>query len=173
MVGCLRVLDGPKPTETATPDGGGDVVVVGASVVVGAAVVVGAPVVASKAAHVQDRTAGTVAGPRLHRDRRVRGRASAVDTVRLLCGIRIPVLHLRRNSPLNLRHRQMRLQQNFTVVMARPRWVMIDDDAFGYSGWVMSEGVVAVAQRRGEARYRFLVLAVRTVLQLEREVSTR
>gem|GEM_PF-2132299 len=57
--------------------------------------------------------------------------------------------------------------------MARPRWVMIDDDAFGYSGCVMSEGVVAVAQRGGEARYGFLVLAVRTFLQLDRGVSTR
>ena len=50
---------------------------------------------------------------------------------------------------------------------------MIDDDAFGYSGCVMSEGVVAVAQRRVEARYRFLVLAVPTVMQLDRGVSTR
>jgi len=67
----------------------------------------------------------------------------------------------------------MRRQQNLAIVVIRPRWVMIDDDAFGYSGCVMSEGVVAVAQRRVEARYRFLVLAVPTVMQLDRGVSTR
>jgi len=37
----------------------------------------------------------------------------------------------------------------------------------------MSEGVVAIARRRGEARYRFLVLAVRPVMRLDHGVSTR
>jgi len=53
------------------------------------------------------------------------------------------------------------------------RWVMIEDDASGYCGGVMSEGVVAVARRKGVARYRFLVLAAPTVMQLDHGVSTR
>ena len=50
---------------------------------------------------------------------------------------------------------------------------MVDDGAYGYSTCVLFEGVVAVARRRAEARYRFLVLASRTVMRLDRGVSTR
>jgi len=58
-------------------------------------------------------------------------------------------------------------------MVTRPPRVMVGDGASGYIGCLMSEGVVAVAQRRGGARYRCSVLAVRTLVRLDHEVSTR